>query len=311
MAPADLDVPPPRTPTALTSLSHSSSTSDDQNMVNVPPAATQQFVIPQQESFPEYPNGNITMQMIAHPSDDFMSTGWATHKTSSWKIKTFFGGKARKYKCLGFMVCTTKDCSFVVRPHQKASNWAKQLTSVCTPHETPLQHILCKATLTWKEFTKDTLIHGLIHEGHHSHPAPPSISPPPSAMNRFQQQILNSPSTLPKQLLVGSHYTPSVTSIHPSLSHLDRMGYHRRQLLKIAQTNNSITNILEWQEKNPNFIVASSLNTEDGFIFMQSSTQREISKDFVGTIQIDALAMVIWFNVLLPSMWNKSVAASL
>ena len=52
------------------------------------------------------------------------------------------------------------------------------------------------------------------------------------------------------------------------------MGYHRRQLLKLAQTNNSITNILEWQEKNPNFIVASSLNTKEGFIFMQSPSQR-------------------------------------
>jgi hypothetical protein len=129
----------------------------------------------------------------------------------------------------------------------------------------------------------------IVYIGHHSHPAPPSIRPPPSAMNRFQQQVLNSPSTRPKQLLVGSHYTPSVTSIHPSLSHLDRMAHHRRQLLKIAQTNNSITDILAWQEKNPNFIVASSLNTEDGFIFMQSPTQRELCKDFVGTIQTDAL----------------------
>ena len=136
-------------------------------MEDAPATAATQFVIPQQESFPEYPNGNITMQIIAHPSDDYMSTGWATHKTSSWKIKSFYGGKARKYKCLGVLVCTTKDCSFVVRPHQKPDHWAKQLTSVCPTHETPLQHMVFNAALTWKEFTHTTLMHCLIHEGHH------------------------------------------------------------------------------------------------------------------------------------------------
>ena len=80
MAPADVDEPPPEPiPTTFISPSPASfSTSDDHNMVDIPALttpATQQFGIPQQESFPEYPNGNITMQIIAHPSDDYMFTG--------------------------------------------------------------------------------------------------------------------------------------------------------------------------------------------------------------------------------------------
>lgn len=175
MAPADMEVPSPHVPTEsfTTPSQASSTTSDGQHTVIIAKSATQQFVIPQQQTFPEYPNGNMVLQIVAHAADDFMSTGWATHKTSSWKIKSFYSGKARKYKCLGVMVCTTNECSFVVRPHQIQANWAKQLSSGCTTHETPLQHILCNATLTWKEFTKDVLIHSLLHDGHHSHPPPP------------------------------------------------------------------------------------------------------------------------------------------
>lgn len=82
MAPASLaieDSSPPIVST-LNSPPQSSVTSE-QTDNHLPPTTT----APEQ-AFPEYQNGNITIQLRAHEHDDFMSTGWATSYSSHWKV---------------------------------------------------------------------------------------------------------------------------------------------------------------------------------------------------------------------------------
>ena len=143
MAPASLAIEDSLPPIVSTLNSPpQSSVTSEQTDNHLPPTTT----APEQ-AFPEYPNGNITIQLRAHEHDDFMSTGWATSYSSHWKV---VGGKARQYKCLGVMVCTTDGCPFVIRPKQKQSHWPKQLSTLCKTHNTGLKHIECKCSLTWK-----------------------------------------------------------------------------------------------------------------------------------------------------------------
>ena len=39
-------------------------------------------------SFPEYPDGNMRMEIIAHDLDDYGTTGWSMAYVSQWKGKT-------------------------------------------------------------------------------------------------------------------------------------------------------------------------------------------------------------------------------
>jgi hypothetical protein len=242
--------------------------------------------------FPEYPDGDLTITINAHDFDDYSRTGWATRSRSAWKLKGYAAGRARKCECLGVMRCVETDCMYVVRPAVNAKKWVSQLMNTrCHVHNTELIHIRCKATITWKEYTTPSsiIIHEMIHENMHEHPKPPPIRAPPSAHRKFVRSILNAPATRPKQLLVGSSFTDSVRTIHPTYTNLDRLACHRRKALKNAEINAHVHNILEWQAQNPGFIVGSSLGGSDGYIFMQTETQLQLCQRFVGPLQTDAL----------------------
>ena len=162
----------------------------------------------QQSNFPEYPDGDMSIEIDAHECDDYGNTGWATFSFSSWKLKSE-RGKARKLRCLGVLVCShSTACNYVVRPSQNVERLNRQLQ---------MQGTRCEATMTWKEYysSSNTMKHLLLHNNQHNHPKPPSIRPPPSAFRRFEQQVLNAPSYLPKQMLIGTSFTSSVRSIHP------------------------------------------------------------------------------------------------
>ena len=74
MAPASLAIDD-SSPPILSTLNSPppSSVTSEQTDIQVPPTATGP-----EQAFPEYPNGNVTIQLRAHAQDDFMSTGWAT-----------------------------------------------------------------------------------------------------------------------------------------------------------------------------------------------------------------------------------------
>ena len=246
---------------------------------------------PPLSSFPEYPDGDITIEIKAHQHDDYGHTGWATMATSFWKLKGIRKGTARKLKCLGVLLCPVLNCSFVARPARDPSRLSAQASQVtCIIHKGHVIHQRCNASLTWKEVHySEGCIHILLHASYHNHPKPPQIRPPPSAYHRLQQQVLTAPSTLPKQMLIGSSFLPSVRDIHGSFENLDRLAYHRRNVLKKAKQNAHITNILTWQEVNPDFIVSSSINKFDGYIFMQTPQQSQWCSSFTGILQTDAL----------------------
>lgn len=242
-------------------------------------------------NFPEYPDGDICIELEGHNYDDYGNTGWATICISNWKLKSD-RGKARKLRCLGVLVCMAKDCNYVKRPNQKKQRLNEQLQELtCQIHGSKLQHIDCDATLTWKEYVTSltTTKHVMIHNKHHKHPKPPSVRPPPSAFRQFEHQVLTAPSSTPKQLIIGSSFSSSVRDIHSSFSNLDRLGFHRRKVLKRAKTNSYLTNVLEWQTKHPNFIINSSINSQHGYIFMQSTQQANWCGSFAGPLQTDAL----------------------
>lgn len=243
-------------------------------------------------SFPEYPDGDITIDMIAHSFDDFGYTGWSTYHQSKW-TSSVKQSTSKKLKCMGVLCCTYQDCGFVRRPSKKYIT-TKEIAT-CRIHDTPLQHLECNATLIWKDYytlndtNQPVLHHSMTHRGVHGHPKPPPIRPPPSRQFELKQKVLHAPSTRPKQLLTGNPFTESVREIHPSLSNLDRLAYMRRSLLKEATVNASIMNIFEWQKKHPEFITSTSVSITDGHLFLQTDTQRILCTKFQGPIQTDAI----------------------
>ena len=278
------DLPPCTSPAPLLSTVSSTST----KLIETNDAAAPENESP--TTFPEYPNGNMTIQLVAHDCDDYRTTGWAVVQTHKWKITSFADGRAFSYRCLGVMVCPVAECNYVLRPKRESKLRDAQLTSkTCTKHDTHLEHLLCQATITWKQFTTAALQHVMTHHGTHFHPRPPPIRPPPSVMNKFRNHVLTAPSVMPKQLAVGSLYNTPVTSLHPSLQHLDRVGYLRRRMLQDARTTAGLNDVVEWQGKHPGFIAHMNLVVNEGCIIMQTQTQKELCQSFVGCLQTDAL----------------------
>ena len=184
-------------------------------------------------SFPEYPDGAVDLDIIAHPLDDFGYTAWSMYHFTKW-TSTVNQSTSRKLKCMGVMCCSHQDCGFVQRPAKKLLSHKSNAT--CSIHHTTLQYLECNATLIWKDYfaldhtSQPVLHHCMTHRGVHGHPKPPPIRPPPSLQYELKQKVLHAPGTRPKQLLTGSHFTESVREIHPSLSNLDRLGYMRRSV---------------------------------------------------------------------------------
>ena len=75
--------------------------------------------------------------------------------------------------------------------------------------------------------------------------------------------------------------------------------------MKKSLNTASVTDIPKWQERNPGFIGSSSLNNEDGYIVMQSNSQRELCKAFTGPLQTDALESFVkgHGNMVLCYLW--------
>ena len=194
--------------------------------------------------FPEWPNGDITMEIAQHTLSGFRHTGWATSCMKSWTTKST---SCMKVKCLGVFTCSTEGCSFLKRPSPTRKKLQQQLTSSkCPTHASILNYIKCSCTLTWKQHLH-TNKQTLVHSGTHIHPWPPVIHIPPAAHSRLTRQILNAPSTTPKALLVGSAFNESVRDIHESNNNLDRIGYRRRKILKSHNHASNLDNMIQWQ----------------------------------------------------------------
>ena len=177
-----IHVSTPRSTTSLVSESTSTSSHDKVDIKSQQHPST----------FPEYPDGDLTIEIPAHMHDDYGHTGWATMAVSYWKLKGVTSGSARKLKCLGALVCPVPTCSFVARPGRDPSRLLSQVAQLkCVTHKGSIVHQRCSATLTWKDVrSSHGHIHILLHSSNHHHPKPPPIRPPPSAYHRLEQQIM-------------------------------------------------------------------------------------------------------------------------
>ena len=232
--PSVLTSPPPSRASTPVSVTHKAEAA----------ASTLAIINTAVRTFPEWPDGDIILEMTPHSLSGFKTTGWATTGLKSWSTH---GTKCLKVKCIGVFTCTTEGCSFVKRPSPTKKKLVLQISSsTCTIHESTLAYSSCPCTITWREYTHENK-QSLSHKGTHTHPRPPVIRLPPAALQELSRQVLEAPSKTPKSLLVGSSFNESVRSIHESNNNLDRLAYRRRKILKAHHVQSNLHNMIEWQ----------------------------------------------------------------
>ncbi|EGG02158.1 uncharacterized protein MELLADRAFT_91610 [Melampsora larici-populina 98AG31] len=210
-----------------------------------------------------------------------------TTKKSDWIV--------RRYYCLGVIKCSEDGCALAASPPTGPNKIAESLTScpisTCDGLRT---HIKCDAVCRFDAELDKNGKEGwglLRHQGTHQHEWAESKKADPISKEKLKEKVLNDPKTGPLGMKVGQAHTrkdpiESVTDIHTSFGHADRLGiYLRRVFLRQAgiMTNSQdpesgdkwLQSMMDWSKKGLR-VVSSSIAGEDAHISFQTGWMAEV-----------------------------------
>ncbi|EGG09474.1 uncharacterized protein MELLADRAFT_95956 [Melampsora larici-populina 98AG31] len=183
-----------------------------------------------EQMYPVYPNGNtVFVKAPNRPVTNFGFIGWThTMKTDNshkdWKILRF--------KCLGVILCSVSTCPLTGSPPTGRHMISELIERGCDGIQV---HIPCNGRCRIDEH-KPSNWRLLRHQGQHDHVWPSAKKAPPLAKQKLKEIIINDPTTGPLSLKVGRAHVGTapirtVSDIHPSFDHVDRLGNLRRAFL--------------------------------------------------------------------------------
>ncbi|EGG07853.1 uncharacterized protein MELLADRAFT_85140 [Melampsora larici-populina 98AG31] len=190
------------------------------------------------ENYPTYPNGDTVFVKEAKDIiTNWQFIGW-THKmrVSTTKNKQW---KTRTYACLGVMECSEPTCQFAGPPPTGQNKISDVIESTCKGIQTHYQ-CDCKCRIdTEIDINKKEGWALLRHRGVHKHVWPDAKKADPLAKAKLKEAVVNDPKTGPLGLKVGRVHLgtqpiKSISELHPSFGHIDRLGYLRREFLAEA-----------------------------------------------------------------------------
>src|SRR5690349_15987286 len=267
------------------SLSHQSSKP-------VVPEPVLVHVSEQQDSTPEYPNGDVRYRISipdGFSSRDCRMVGWAMFVYGSNSSKNI---TTHHKACLGNYECPVQGCLFSERPRvPRASKTKSSLPlpsdGICPTHGEKVRHLPCEATL--KTVLKVDVIE-MFHAGFHSHRKPIQIRADINARMRLSQIVLTAPEIRPKSLQIGTATRPSVGSIHPAYNNLSRLAYQRKKILSHKQPTSTIGMLASFEQRiETKIIVSSSFAAEDGHIILMTPFQQQRLSDNHSAVQTDTI----------------------
>ncbi|EGG09506.1 uncharacterized protein MELLADRAFT_95997 [Melampsora larici-populina 98AG31] len=154
-----------------------------------------------------------------------------TERNDIWTI--------RRYYCLGLLTCSEPGCQLAGLPPTGHKGIEKHLAKFpnCTVSRCPgvVNHLECHARC---RVDKDTIEkwYLLRHQGQHTHRWPDPKKADPLAKEKLEAAVLADPKLGPLGMKVGRARVgtapiPSITDVHSSFAHTDRLGYLRREIL--------------------------------------------------------------------------------
>lgn len=265
-----------------------------------------------------WPNGDCEF-IVPHKSQTKEGVpyfGWYFHFTNSRRLAS--GQWLRTGYCIGVMVCPHPNCPFKQRPMRPVKNRMGEppklpCKSTCPDHP--------KATLKWIPCTggnpsalpksnletipcvvktyhtpgdKSVNVH---HYGNHNHVRPIVTKASPAAMRQLETLVINNTKLGPAKLKAGDVGRPPASDIDPSFGNIDRLKYHRKNILGRTSGSAGIGDLMQMvgNDIEEPFIIHMEVSDPTcQIITMQSQYMKDVLAEGFSALQSDTVEGVLF-----------------